>query len=748
MASFLKWISGHRTSEGKSQRRKKLHFERLEQRRLLAADLGAISGAVFSDIDGNGLYDSAVDSGIPGIQISLTGTDDLGPVTRAPLTSDANGGYRFDNLRAGTYTLTQLPPPPVGILPTSAGQSLTVVIAPEQAAGTLGTTIDAFGGAQQTLTAVAPGAGDPVSASVVDSGALGGSRDVFVDVTSTTGITTVTSNAAFLPGVFDMNPGSSTSARYVITWDGDADPDTLSTSALLSDGIDLTNGGTMRGLLIRMGVDKSNETASLRVYSNSGNWSEATIQLPNTGGLPTGEVFVPWSAFVTGAGSGGDVTHVGAIQLEIVSSATAMDGQIDIIASRGPTVIAANFPNTLAAAGIDIEKSTNGADADTGDGPLIAGGGNAAFEYLVNTTGNTSLGAVVVTDDNGTPGNTTDDFNPVFVDGDTDGDGLLDVNETWRYQASAVAVEGAYVNLGTVQANPVSATGVDIGGVADVSDVDPSRHFGVTAGINIEKSTNGEDADDPTGPLIELGGAVNLTYVVTNTGNVALGDVQVTDDENLNVTFVDGDTDGDGLLDTNETWTYTALSQAQTGQHACSGTVVANPVFESGANIPDTPDVTDIDPSHYFGVVTVIHLEKSTNGEDADAGTGPSIPVGQPVTWLFVVTNPGNQPLHNVSLVDDAGTPSDSSDDLTPAFVSGDDNGNGLLDPTEAWLYELLGAATAGQYENRAIAAADDIFGQSVTDDDLSHYLGLEPINPNAIPPTVPNKRRFLSSTW
>ncbi len=631
-----------------------------------------------------------------------------------------------------------------------------MIITPDQASGTLGTTIDAFNGVQQTLTAVAPGAGDPVFGSVLDAGAIGGSRDVFVDVTSPTGITTISSNAAYLPGVFDVNPGSSAAARYVLSWDGDSDPIALSASGLLPAGIDLTNGGTMQGLLLRMGVDKPNETASLRIYSDSANWSEAIIALPNTGGLPSGEVLVPWSNFVSGSGSGGDFTRVGAIQLEIVSTATAMDGQIDVIASHGPTVISANFPNTLAAAGIDIEKSTNGEDADTGDGPLIAVGGNALFEYLVSNTGNTALGAVVVIDDNGTTSDATDDFSPALVDGDSDADGLLDTDETWRYQASSAAAAGAYVNLGNVRANPVSDTGVDVAGLPDVSDVDPSRHFGVSAGIHIEKSTNGQDADTGDGPFVAFGESVVFEYVVTNTGNTALAQVAVIDDngtagdasDDFAPNFVSGDSNGDGQLDVDEVWVFQASAVAATGPYVNEGGVTANPVSASGGDIAVLPDVADQDPSHHYGVVSVIHLEKSTNGEDADTGPGPTVPVGNPVTFQFVVTNPGNQPLQNVTLIDDSGTPLDSSDDLTPTFAGGDDNGNGLLDPTEAWLYELLSTAVAGQYENRALVAADDFFAQSVSDDDLSHYLGLEPITPNAIPPNVPNKRRFLSSTW
>ena len=48
--------------------------------------------------------------------------------------------------------------------------------------------------------------------------------------------------------------------------------------------------------------------------------------------------------------------------------------------------------------------------------------------------------------------------------------------------------------------------------------------------IDIEKATNGEDADQPTGPVLEIGQPVTWTYVVTNTGTVTLSDVTVNDD--------------------------------------------------------------------------------------------------------------------------------------------------------------------------------------------------------------------------
>lgn len=49
--------------------------------------------------------------------------------------------------------------------------------------------------------------------------------------------------------------------------------------------------------------------------------------------------------------------------------------------------------------------------------------------------------------------------------------------------------------------------------------------------LSIEKSTNGEDADAAPGPIVTVGESVSWTYEVTNTGNVALTNILVTDDQ-------------------------------------------------------------------------------------------------------------------------------------------------------------------------------------------------------------------------
>jgi hypothetical protein len=75
---------------------------------------------------------------------------------------------------------------------------------------------------------------------------------------------------------------------------------------------------------------------------------------------------------------------------------------------------------------------------------------------------------------------------------------------------------------------------------------------GYTRAIHITKSAN------PTA-LPVGGGPVTYTYLVTNTGSGVLGDIHVADDKISLLTYVSGD-DGDGLLETGETWRYTATA--------------------------------------------------------------------------------------------------------------------------------------------------------------------------------------------
>src|SRR5262249_31317422 len=63
----------------------------------------------FDDRNNNGLVDGA-ETGIQGVTITLTGTDDLGAAVNTTATTDVNGNYTFGTLRPGNYTITETQP--------------------------------------------------------------------------------------------------------------------------------------------------------------------------------------------------------------------------------------------------------------------------------------------------------------------------------------------------------------------------------------------------------------------------------------------------------------------------------------------------------------------------------------------------------------------------------------------------------------------------------------------------------------
>ncbi len=69
----------------------------------------SLSGLVYRDDNNNGSFDGS-DPGIGGVTITLTGTDDLGNSVVLTTTTSITGFYRFDNLRPGTYTVSETQP--------------------------------------------------------------------------------------------------------------------------------------------------------------------------------------------------------------------------------------------------------------------------------------------------------------------------------------------------------------------------------------------------------------------------------------------------------------------------------------------------------------------------------------------------------------------------------------------------------------------------------------------------------------
>ena len=237
-----------------------------------------------------------------------------------------------------------------------------------------------------------------------------------------------------------------------------------------------------------------------------------------------------------------------------------------------------------------VEKSVNAADpldptglerADDAPGRRLELDEVVVWTYQVWHLGEGEVELTGILDDHGTPLDTLDDFVPVLVGGDTDGDRLLDAGEVWLFTSAGVvsyrAVPGEY-------ANRVVVTGTDAATGQVLTAVDASHHFvGVLPAIRVEKAINAsdptaptptEDADTPaTRAFLLPGTAVTWTYLLVNEGRVELRVVEVLDDGGTPGDTADdftprpvldaagfnvGDVDHDRLLDPGETWRYTS----------------------------------------------------------------------------------------------------------------------------------------------------------------------------------------------
>src|SRR5207249_3136254 len=146
--------------------------------------------------------------------------------------------------------------------------------------------------------------------------------------------------------------------------------------------------------------------------------------------------------------------------------------------------------------------------------PVLTVGSTVTWSYLVTNTGNIALTNVTVVDDNGTPGNLMEHFTP-------------------RPVSRALGASTALTHTGTVLAgsytNNATASGTD--SIADPATAsDSSGYFGASPPLTVVTSPTRRSSDLSPPPVLTVGSTVTWSYLVTNTGNVALTNVTVVDD--------------------------------------------------------------------------------------------------------------------------------------------------------------------------------------------------------------------------
>jgi hypothetical protein len=250
----------------------------------------------------------------------------------------------------------------------------------------------------------------------------------------------------------------------------------------------------------------------------------------------------------------------------------------DHILDAAVFIEAGSFITTRQVPGISVEKLANPTS--------VSAPGDITYAYMLTNTGNVALTIVTVVDDNATADNNSDDFEPSYVSGDTNGNNKLDLNETWVYTYTT-RVSQTHIDVGADIVNIVTATTAEAASDSATATVAVTQN----ANIDIEKDSNGSD-----GSTIPVGQPVTWRYVVTNTGNVTLHDIAVTDDKVDSSAIHCGE--GSNVVATlapDESATCTASGTAVAGLYENVGT--ATSTF-NGVTVQGT------DPSSYFGQIS------------------------------------------------------------------------------------------------------------------------------------------------
>lgn len=173
----------------------------------------------------------------------------------------------------------------------------------------------------------------------------------------------------------------------------------------------------------------------------------------------------------------------------------------------------------------------------------------------------------------------------ITFEGQSEGDVKLnfDVTETKITEKSTAqdvlltpTTQGSY-SVGSGGTNPTPTTG---------PTATPTQSESGSS-VDLEKSSNGYDADQSPGPRLTVGDSVTWRYKVTNTGTTELTDIVVTDDREGTISCP-LETLGAG-----QDMTCTKYGTVGSGQYSNTATV--------RANTEDGVQVSDSDLSHYFG---------------------------------------------------------------------------------------------------------------------------------------------------
>ena len=609
----------------------------------------SLGDKVWLDANGNGLQDNG-ENGQAGVTVNLC---DAAGVIVATATTDASGNYLFSNLTPGSYSVQFVAPTGYTLTTQDANANASDTFDSDANAvtGTTGNYLLASGDNNRTVDAglvQKAHIGDLVfedrNANGLQDSGEAGIAGVTVTLCDAAGnrLTSTTTDSSGLYG-FDVNPGTysvkvTAPADYFITKrdagfndaaDSDVDEVSGKTANYTLNSGDVNNtvdAGLYKKAAIgdkvwvdidKDGVQDSNEpgVAGVKVYlldgagvqvggpltTNAAGEYLFTDLIPGSYSLRFDLATLPAGYTLTSrdAAAATDATDSDADATTGSTVTTVLDsGEVDRSWDLG----------IRAQVGIDIEKYVH-----TEYLVQTAGGGEGLTPgFWKNHTGDGAAPLSGWPETGLSPSARYETIFGVDVPGsapsllDALGSGSGGIAALLRHSTAALLnAANPYIDYAYTQAQIIAMVKVAF---ASGDFETPKNLFAAQNELGADLSTPANavtttmispDVDADTvgsGPIVPVGGKAVFTYVVKNTGTTELSNIAVTDSRTASLTFVGGDTDADGRLDVNETWTYKSSETVLAGgQYASIGTVTGRDLV-SGSTVSDS-DATNYSTS-------------------------------------------------------------------------------------------------------------------------------------------------------
>jgi len=416
----------------------------------------------------------------------------------------------------------------------------------------------------------------------------------------------------------------------------------------------------------------------------------------NTGNVTVSDIAIDEAMF-TGTGSVSDIL--------CESTSLAPDAQTDCSATYTITqtdVDAGTVDNTAIAKGQSPSDEAVSSEASTAELPLAqapaltvtktadvdtysAVDDAIGYQFRVTNTGDVTLTSVAITETAFTGSGSLDDATCAttpLAPGE-----FMDCTVDYKVQQGDLD-RGSVSNTATATATPPAGLTAPTSSPSTVV-VTAEQEPALTLTKSVAPTT-----------AVAAGDEVTYSFLVTNSGNVTVTDVEITetafDGDSANLSAIVCPAEGDSLAPAASvtcTATY-ELAQADVDRGSVSNSATAT------ADAPG--DLEDPVSTASTAVVTVsaapaLTLTKSVSGSAADE-------VGDTVSYLFVVTNTGNVTVANVGISETAFTGTGEAVAIdcptTPLAPAGEVTCTGTYELTQA-------DVDAGGIDNTAIATAD-----------------------------------------